>query len=197
MPADTETANPAPLGLAAFGLTTLLLSFVNAGWLGTDMQMLVVPLGMAYGGTCQLFAGLLSYREGNTFGTTAFTSFGAFWWWFVLLTIFTQNGWLPQVGGQAIGVALITWGVFATYMWVPTFRMNWTLWLIFLGVAVLFYLLGVGNILGIDILVTFGGYVGVLTGLLVLYASFAQVTNWAWDRDLVPLGGTPLKKGDD
>lgn len=93
MPADTDTGNPAPLGLVGFGLTTVLLSVVNAGLLPeTAGVIVVVPLAMAFGGTIQFFAGLLEYREGNTFGTVAFSSFGAFWWWFALLELFAMNG---------------------------------------------------------------------------------------------------------
>jgi hypothetical protein len=193
MPADTETANPGPLGLVGFGLTTVLLSLVNAGVFSIDLEMAVIPMGMAFGGTIQLFAGLLEYREGNTFGLTAFTSYGAFWWWFALLVLFTQNGILPEVGAPALGMALVMWGVFTTYMWVATFKLNWALWSVFLLLSVTFYLLGFGDLLGIAALGTLGGWVGLLTGLDAMYVSFAEVLNWSFDRTVLPLGGTPLK----
>ncbi|MFB6072159.1 MAG: acetate uptake transporter [Halobacterium sp.] len=197
MPADTDTANPAPLGLVGFGLTTVLLSLVNAGVFSASLEWAVVPMAFAFGGTIQLFAGLLEYREGNTFGTTAFCSYGAFWWWFGLLLLFSHNGWIPSgaAGATPVGMALLLWGVFTTYMWVSTFKLNWGLWSVFLSLSVTFYLLGFGELLGASAVATAGGYVGVLTGLLAMYVSFAEVTNWAWDREVVPIGTAPL--GDD
>ncbi|MFB6140756.1 MAG: acetate uptake transporter [Halosimplex sp.] len=193
MPKDTDTANPAPLGLVGFGLTTVLLSLVNAQLLPAGGEPVVIPLAIAYGGTIQLFAGLLEYREGNTFGTTAFCSYGAFWWWFALLLLLGGNGWLDLAdAGTTIGVGLILWGVFTTYMWIATFRLNWALWAVFLTLAVTFYLLGLGDLLGISALGVAGGYVGILTGALAMYTSFGEVVNWSFDGDVVPLGGIPF-----
>ena len=191
MPADTEFGNPAPLGLVGFGLTTVLLSLVNAGIFGSSLEMAVIPMAIAYGGTIQLFAGLLEYRNGNTFGTVAFTSYGAFWWWFALLVLFESNGLIDTVSPGALGIALIMWGIFTAYMWIGTFKLNWALWSVFLLLAVTFFLLGFGNLLGIDVLVTAGGWVGIVTGLDAMYVSFAEVTNWCFDREVVPLGGVP------
>jgi succinate-acetate transporter protein len=192
MPAETETANPAPLGLVGFGLTTVLLSLVNAGVFGTDLELAVIPLAIAFGGTIQLLAGLLEYRTGNTFGTTAFLSYGAFWWWFALLLLFQFNGWIPEVSAAAVGMTLIMWGVFTAYMWIGTFRLNWALWSVFLLLAITFFLIGFGDLFGIELLVVAGGWVGLVTGLDAMYVSFAEVTNWCFDRDVIPLGGTPI-----
>ncbi|ESP89882.1 acetate uptake transporter [Candidatus Halobonum tyrrellensis] len=189
----TAVANPAPLGLVGFGLTTVLLSLVNAGVFGADLEMLVIPMAIAFGGTIQLMAGAMEFRTGNTFGMTAFTSYGAFWWWFALLLLFQNNGWIPEVSAQALGVALIMWGVFTTYMWVGTFKLNWGLFSVFLTLALTFFLLGFGDFLGVGVVVTLGGWVGILTGLLAMYVSFAEVTNWTWGRDVLPLGGTPYE----
>lgn len=193
MTADTDRANPAPLGLVGFGLTTVLLSLVNAGLFGPSMELVVLPMAVAFGGTVQIIAGILEFQKGNTFGTTAFTSYGAFWWWFGLLVLFQTAGWIPEVSTTAIGAALIMWGVFTTGMWVGTFRLNWGLWTVFLLLASTFYLLGFGDLLGVDVLVTLGGWVGLVTGLTAMYVSFAEVVNWCFDRDVVPLGGTPLR----
>jgi len=191
MPADTEFGNPAPLGLVGFGLTTVLLSLVNAGIFGSSLEMAVVPLAIAYGGSIQLFAGLLEYRNGNTFGTVAFTSYGAFWWWFALLVLFESSGLIKTVSPSALGIAFIMWGIFTTYMWIGTFKLNWGLWSVFITLAITFYLLGFGNLLGIGALVTAGGWVGILTGLLAMYVSFAEVVNWCFDGDVIPVGGVP------
>jgi succinate-acetate transporter protein len=196
MPLDTDTGNPAPLGLVGFGLTTVLLSIVNAGLLPTTAgTIVVIPLAMAFGGTIQFFAGLLEFREGNTFGTVAFTSYGAFWWWFALLEFFGLNGLLDtsaQGFASVVGVALILWGVFTLYMWVGTFRLNWGLWSVFLTLWITFFLLGFGDFLGNDALYAAGGYVGILCGALAMYVSFAEVTNWSFGRTVLPLGSAPI-----
>jgi succinate-acetate transporter protein len=201
MPADTDTGNPAPLGLIGFGMTTVLLSLTNAGLLpSTAGVVVVVPLAMAFGGTIQFFAGLLEYREGNTFGTVAFSSFGAFWWWFALLELFAMNGILnSEAEGYAsvVGVALILWGIFTLYMWIATFRLNWGLWAVFLVLWITFFLLGFGDLLGNDALYMLGGWTGIIDGLLAMYVSFAEVTNWSFDRTVLPLGSAPISENDE
>lgn len=200
MPADTDTANPAPLGLVGFGLTTVLLSIVNAGLLPeTAGVIVVVPLAMAFGGTIQFFAGLLEYREGNTFGTVAFSSYGAFWWWFALLELFAMND-ILNAGAEgftsAVGVALILWGVFTLYMWVGTFRLNWGLFAVFLMLWITFFLLGFGDFLGNETLYMIGGYTGIIDGFLAMYVSFAEVTNWSFNRTVLPLGSAPISESE-
>ncbi len=154
-------ANPAPLGLIGFGLTTVLLSLINAGVLPKAGENVVIPLAMAYGGTIQILAGLLEFRAANTFGMTAFLSYGAFWWWFALLLLLGGNHVLPLDGtGTTIGVALLLWGVFTMYMWIATFRLVRALWWIFLTLWIAFYLLGFGALLGMPALTQFGGWVG-------------------------------------
>lgn len=192
MATDDGLANPAPLGLVGFGLTTVLLSLVNAGIFGMELERAVLPLALTFGGTIQLIAGILEFKKGNTFGTTAFTSYGAFWWWFGLLVLFQTNGIIGNVSPAAIGAVLIMWGIFTNGMWVGTFRLNWALWTVFLLTTSTFYLLGFGDLLGIDLLVTLGGWVGIVTGLSAMYVCLAEVVNWCFDRDIVPLGGTPL-----
>src|SRR5580692_10859083 len=120
-----DIANPAPLGLMGFGLTTVLLSSINAGLLPATGEPVVIPLAMAFGGTAQIIAGLMEFKIGNTFGATAFTSYGAFWWWFALLLLFGGNKLIDLSGaGSAIGAALILWGVFTLGLWVSTFRLS-------------------------------------------------------------------------
>ena len=186
-------ANPAPLGLIGFGLTTVLLSLINAGILPKTGENVVIPLAMAYGGTIQILAGLLEFRTGNTFGTTAFLSYGAFWWWFALLLILGGNHVLPLDGtGSTIGVALLLWGVFTMYMWVATFRLARALWWIFLTLWIAFYLLGLGALLGMPGLTEAGGWTGLLCGALAMYASFDLVANSTFGRDVLPLGSPAI-----
>jgi succinate-acetate transporter protein len=187
----TKTANPGPLGLVAFGLTTVVLSMVNAGILGKDAEPVVFPLAFAFGGLAQIIAGGMEFRNGNTFGTVAFTSYGLFWWWFAFLnwTIGAKLQAAPSAAG--VGVALAMWGVFTLYMWISTFRSNLGLWAVFLTLWITFFLLAGGSFgLGTGNL---GGYVGLVCGLLAMYVSFAEVTNGQFGRTVLPLG-SPLAK---
>lgn len=182
-------ANPAALGLVGFGLTTVLLSLINAGILPAAGESVVIPLAIAYGGTIQIIAGLLEVRSRNTFGMTAFLSYGAFWWWFALLLMLGHNGVLDLTGaGTTIGVALLLWGVFTFYMWVSTFKLSRTLFLIFLTLWITFFLLGAGALLARPQLSQLGGWLGLLCGTLAMYGSFAIVTNATFGRTVVPLG---------
>ncbi len=186
-------ANPAPLGLIGFGLTTVLLSLINAGVLPKAGENVVIPLAMAYGGTIQILAGLLEFRAANTFGMTAFLSYGAFWWWFALLLLLGGNHVLPLDGtGTTIGVALLLWGVFTMYMWIATFRLVRALWWIFLTLWIAFYLLGFGALLGMPALTQFGGWVGIVCGSLAMYTSFALVTNSVFGDGFLPVGARPI-----
>ena len=188
-----KLANPAPLGLVGFGLTTVLLSLINAGVLPKTGENVVIPLAIAYGGTIQIIAGLLEFRLGNTFGTTAFLSYGAFWWWFALLLLLGGNHLLSLDGaGTTIGTALILWGVLTMYLWVATFKLTRALWWIFLTLWIAFYLLGLGALMGASGLTVAGGWVGLVCGALAMYTSFAIVTNATFGRDVVPVGAKPM-----
>ncbi|MDE2476199.1 MAG: acetate uptake transporter [Alphaproteobacteria bacterium] len=193
-----KLANPAPLGLIGFGLTTVLLSLINAGILPKPGENVVIPLALAFGGTIQVIAGIMEFRTGNTFGMTAFMSYGAFWWWFALLLILGSNHTLALDGaGTTIGTALLLWGVFTMYMWVATFRLTRALWWIFLTLWIAFYLLGFGALLGLPGLSLAGGYVGLLCGGLAMYTSFALVTNASFGRDVLPVGVEPMLASSD
>ncbi|MDA8419691.1 MAG: acetate uptake transporter [Pseudomonadota bacterium] len=190
MASDTSAcANPAPLGLVGFGLTTVILSLVNAGVLPSGGEQVVLPLALAYGGLIQMIAGILEFRTGNTFGTVAFLSYGAFWWWFALLVLLGSHGVLDlSQAGTTIGATLIAWGVFTLYMWIATFRLSRALWWIFLTLWITFFLLGFGTLLGRSGLGIAGGWVGLVCGLLAMYTSFALVTNATFGRTVIPVG---------
>jgi len=195
--AVSRTANPAPLGLAGFGLTTVVLSSINAGLLKGDTAALVavvVPLAFAYGGIAQIIAGILEFRNGNTFGTVAFTSYGLFWWWYAFLLWTVGAGWLKPPSPEAIGVTLLMWGIFTLYMWIPTFRASLAVWSVFLLLWITFFLLAAGD-LGMGLgWRTAGGWLGLATGLDALYVSFAEVTNATFNRAVLPLGAPILKE---
>lgn len=188
-----DTANPAPLGLIGFGLTTVLLSSINAGLLPAAGEPVVIPLAMAFGGTAQLIAGIMEFRTGNVFGATAFTSYGAFWWWFALLLLFAGNGIIDlSAAGPTVGVALLLWGVLTFYLWIATFRLSKIVFAIFLTLWVTFALLGFGAATANEELGHLGGWLGLVCGSLALYGSFGTVTNATFGRAVVPLGETPF-----
>lgn len=182
-------ANPAPLGLAGFGLTTVILSLVNAGLLPHGGEPVVLPLAFAFGGLAQMIAGILEFRTGNTFGMTAFISYAAFWWWFAFLLLLGGNHILDlSQAGSTIGMALMVWGVFTLYMWISTFRLNKALWWVFLTLWITYFLLGLGILLGMPILSQSGGYIGLVCGTIALYTSFGVVTNTTFGKPVIPLG---------
>src|SRR5579864_1690073 len=189
-----KMANPGPLGLAGFGLTTVVLSSINAGLLPPEAVPVVVPLAFAYGGVAQLIAGVLEFKTGNTFGMVAFTSYGLFWWWYAFLIWTVGAGWIKAPAGNAIGLTLLMWGVFTLYMWIPTFRVNVALWSIFLLLWITFFLLAGADFgMGAGWRMA-GGWLGLLTGLDALYVSFAEVTNATFNNTVLPLGA-PILKG--
>jgi hypothetical protein len=185
-----KVANPAPLGLAGFGLTTVLLSCINAGLIPADGVTAVVPLAFAFGGLAQLIAGILEYANGNTFGMVAFTSYGCFWWWYAFLVWTIGAGWIKPPAPVAVATALLLWGVFTLYMWVATFRANKGVFTVFLLLWITFFLLAAGDY-GMAAARVLGGYFGLATGLAALFVSFAEVTNGAFGRSVIPLG-TPV-----
>jgi succinate-acetate transporter protein len=190
-----KLANPAPLGLFAFALTTWLLSMVNAGLLAPTSVPLVLAMAFAFGGTAQFFAGLMEMATGNTFGFVAFCSYGAFWWSFALFVEFFAAG----VTGAAVGWYLLVWGVFTFAMWIGTFALNRALFLIFLALWVTFALLGLKDLLGMPELGVLGGYGGMITAILAAYLGAAEIINGTHGRTVLPIGArdapAPLPRG--
>ena len=194
--AASHPANPAPLGLAGFALTTILLSSINAGLLkgeGPSLIAVVVPLAFAYGGVAQIIAGILEFKNDNTFGGVAFTSYGTFWWWFAFLFWTVGAGWLKPPSAAAVGFTLFLWGVFSLGMWISTFRANRVLWCVFLFLWITFFLLAAGDLGFGAVFKTAGGYVGLLTGACALYVAFAEVTNATFNKTVLPLGSPIVK----
>lgn len=187
-----KVANPAPLGLAGFGLTTVILSTINCGLMPAEAVPVVAPLAFAYGGVAQILAGVMEYRNGNTFGTVAFTSYGLFWWWYAFLVWTVGAGWIKPPAPVGVGITLLLWGVFTLYMWVATFKANKGVWSVFLLLWITFFLLAAGD-LGWAAGKMIGGWLGLITGIDALYCSFAEVTNGAFGRTVLPLGA-PIAK---
>jgi len=180
-------ADPAPLGLAAFALTTFVLSFFNAKIVSTSGEAVVLAVALAYGGLAQILAGMWEFRNGNTFGATAFTSYGAFWLSLWVLNEFLVRS-IPKTAlGAALGLYLVSWGVFTTYMWVASLRTSVAVSLVFLLLAVTFALLGIGNWTTTTSLITAGGWFGIATAAVAWFASFAGITNSTFGRTILPV----------
>jgi succinate-acetate transporter protein len=179
-----KPANPAPLGLTGFALTTWLLSMVNAGFYGATSVPLVLASAFAFGGTAQFVAGLMEMPRGNTFGFVAFCGYGAFWWSFALFVQFFAAG----VPAGFVGWWLILWGVFTLFMWVGSLALNRALQMIFLTLWITFFVLGFGDLLGLPALHRLGGYTGLLTAALAFYLAAAEVINETHGRMVLPVG---------
>jgi uncharacterized protein len=179
-------ANPGPLGLAAFALTTFVLSMFNSGLVSSGGEPVVFGLALAYGGLAQLLAGMWEFRTGNTFGATAFTSYGAFWLSFWAYVQFFAPK-IPEAdAGHAVGLYLIAWGIFTAYMFVASLRTTAAIALVFALLAVTFVVLGIGDAGGNTSITKLGGWIGLATALAAWYASFAEVTNATWGRTVFP-----------
>jgi succinate-acetate transporter protein len=186
-PVAPVTANPAPLGLAGFAMTTFVLSMVNGNIVsGTDTPV-VLGLALAYGGLAQLLAGMWEFRTGNTFGAVAFSSYGAFWLSFWALNVFYAKELDPAHAGNAVGLYLWAWAIFTAYMTVGALRVSGAVLLVFVLLTVTFILLAVGNVGNHPTVVHWGGYIGIATAAAAWYASFGAVVNSTFGRPVVPL----------
>jgi succinate-acetate transporter protein len=179
-----KLANPAPLGLAGFALTTWMLSLVNAGFYTGASVPMVLALAFAFGGTAQFCAGLLEFPRGNTFGFVAFCSYGAFWWSFALFVKFFATG----VPAGTVAWYLFMWGVFTCYMFLGALALNRVLQAIFLALTLTFWVLAAGDWTGNPLIHQAGGYLGFVTAALAFYLSAAEVINETHGRTVLPVG---------
>jgi succinate-acetate transporter protein len=188
LPKASPIADPAPLGLAAFALTTFVLSCVNAHWLPTTVEPVVFGLALAYGGIGQFAAGIWEFAKGNTFGATAFCSYGAFWvsYWWLTGHVSALSGASANDVGNALGVFLLAWGIFTLYMTVAATRVSGAVLAVFALLTLTFFLLALGDFASSETWTKLGGYVGLLTALAAWYASFAGVVNFTFQRTVMP-----------
>lgn len=190
-------ADPAPIGLAGFAMTTMVLSLANAHVIGTSAVNAVLPLALFYGGLSQLLAGMWEVRNRNTFGALAFTSYGAFWLSFYFLIKYWTVGLSAAAANDAVGFFLLFWGVFTFYMFIASLGTNVAVMSVFLALTVTFALLAAGT-LGAQSgsyyqVYEAGGYAGIVTAGFAWYTSFAGVTNATWKRNVLPV--VPLNLG--
>lgn len=183
-----NTANPAPLGLAGFGMTTVLLNIHNAGFF--ELNSMIMGMGIFMGGIAQIIAGIQEWKKNNTFGATAFTSYGVFWLtlvatWLIPKTTFGASYASSETG---VGCYLFMWGLFTLFMFFGTFKYTRALQFIFFTLTILFFLLAASDLTGNKSLHTIAGYEGIICGLSAFYASMASVLNEVYGKTVLPVG---------
>jgi succinate-acetate transporter protein len=183
---ESKLANPAPLGLLGFGLTTVLLNLHNAGYYG--LGSMILAMGLAYGGTAQVIAGAMEFRKGNTFGMVAFSSYGLFWWSLVLLLVIPQAYPAFAISDTALAAYFFMWGLFTFAMFFGTLRANRILQFVFASLTILFFLLTANYMSPNADLLKVTGYEGIICGLSAVYLGIAHVLNEVHGKEVLPIG---------
>jgi len=183
-------ANPAPLGLFGFGMTTVLLNLHNAGFY--EMNSMILAMGLFYGGLAQVIAGILEYKKNNTFGMTAFISYGFFWISLVALIFMAKWGWVSATPGPALVSYLIIWGIFTFLLFIGTLKINKALQFVFGSLTILFFLLAIGDATKNGTITMIAGYVGIICGGSAIYTGIANLLNEVYGYTVLPLG--PVSK---
>jgi hypothetical protein len=186
VPVKDGTANPAPLGLCAFGMTTVLLNFHNAGFF--ELNSMILAMGIFYGGLAQVIAGIIEAKKNNTFGLTAFTSYGFFWLSFASLILMGKWGWIDGPSEKGLVAYLAMWGLFTFCLFFGTLRLNRALQFVFATLTILFILLALGDATGNDSIKHFAGYEGIICGLSAIYTGIANVLNEVYGKVVLPIG---------
>ncbi|NCD72168.1 acetate uptake transporter [Mucilaginibacter agri] len=184
-------ANPAPLGLCAFGMTTVLLNIHNAGFF--EMNSMIFAMGLFYGGLAQVIAGIIEAKKNNTFGLTAFTSYGFFWLSLVGLLVIPKLGWAPAASEDAMIVYLSIWGIFTFCLFFGTLKLNKALQFVFASLTILFFLLVAGDATGDASIKHLAGYEGIICGLSAIYTGIANVLNEVYGKTVLPIGPVAAK----
>lgn len=177
-------ANPSPLGLLGFGMTTILLNLHNAGII--PLSIVIVAMGFALGGAVQIIAGIMEFRKNNTFGATAFTAYGFFWWSLILIWINPFES-IGAADETSMGFYLLLWGIFTLFMFIGTLKHNRGSQVVFSSLTILFFLLSIGDFTGIHAVKIAAGYVGIFCGASAVYNSMAQILNNEYKKNVMPL----------
>ena len=179
-----KLGNPGPLGLMGFGMTTILLNLHNAGFFPT--ASVILAMGLFYGGLAQVIAGILEFKRGNTFGLTAFTSYGFFWIALVFIWVLPKIGWAEPTSESFMGWFLLLWGVFTFFMFLGTLKGSRVLQFVFLSLAVLFALLALRDFLHNHAIGVLAGWVGLVCGASAVYLAMAEVLAEQHGRKILP-----------
>ncbi len=180
------TANPAPLGLLAFGMTTVLLNISNAGIM--PLNSMILAMGIFYGGLAQVIAGIMEWKKNNTFAATAFTSYGFFWLAFVTLKLLPAFGVAEATSAFDMGFFLVMWGLLTLFLFIGTLRISRALQVVFATLTILFFLLAIADFTGNATIGIIAGYEGIICGFTAIYAAIAQVLNEVYGRTILPIG---------
>lgn len=178
-------ANPGPLGLIGFGMTTVLLNLHNAGII--ELSIVIVAMGFAVGGLAQIIAGIFEFKNGNTFGGTAFIAYGFFWWSLVVIWWNPMSSVMAGADSISMGFYLLLWGIFTFGMFIGTLKHNRAIQVVFGSLVILFVLLAIGDFTGVHTVTEVAGYVGLFCGLSAVYASLAQIINNEHQKEIFPL----------
>jgi len=187
---EHKIANPGPLGLLGFGMTTVLLNLHNAGII--PLSVVIVAMGFALGGIAQIVAGIMEFKRNNLFGAIAFTAYGLFWWSLIFIWCNPFNN-VPS-DSMSMGYYLLLWGIFTGFMSIGTLKHNRATQIVFFWLTALFLLLSLSDFTGSPCVHTLAGYVGIFCGLSAIYTSVAQVVNNEHGKNLMPLGDQAHKK---
>ncbi|NHI90161.1 MAG: hypothetical protein EAX87_11610 [Candidatus Thorarchaeota archaeon] len=187
-----KTANPAPLGLMGFGMTTVLLNLLNAQIIPGESIGMILSVGFFYGGLAQIIAGIWELKNGNTFGATAFSSYGLFWLTFVFINFFPAMGLVAPITDTALASLVLVpylfmWGLFTFWMFLSTLKINRAIQVVFLTLTILFWLLAIGHA-GFAFVNVIAGYEGILCGFSAIYLAMAEVMNEVYGREVLPIG---------
>lgn len=182
-----KTANPAPLGLMGFGMTTVLLNLVTAELLDVSSSAaMIFPMGIFYGGVAQILAGMWEIKKGNTFGATAFSSFGLFWVSLVAIRLFSTPGWADSPSPTVMAAYLTMWGIFTAPLTMATFKHNIALQFVFITLTILFFLLALADISGSAAIKIIAGYEGIICGFSAMHLATAQLVNQTYGKNMLP-----------
>lgn len=182
---NTKVANPGPLGLLGFGMTTVLLNLHNSGML--PLSIVIVAMGIALGGLAQILAGIREMRQGNTFAGTAFTAYGLFWWSLVIIWVNPFPG-IEAADKTSLAFYLLLWGIFTLFMFVGTLKHNKATQVVFGSLTVLFFLLSIGDFTGNHTITMIAGFEGIFCGLSAIYSAMGQIVNAEFGKEIFPLG---------
>ena len=181
----TKMANPGPLGLLGFGMTTVLLNLHNANLI--PLSIMIVAMGIALGGLAQIIAGIRELCQGNTFAGTAFTAYGLFWWSLVLIWVNPFEG-MNAATKTDMGYYLLLWGIFTAFMFIGTLKHNKATQVVFGSLTILFILLALGDFTGNHTITIIAGFEGIFCGLSAIYSAMGQILNAEYGKEVMPLG---------
>jgi succinate-acetate transporter protein len=181
-----NSANPAPLGLLAFGMTTVLLNFHNSGMY--ELNSMILAMGIFYGGLAQVVAGIMEWKKNNTFGLTAFASYGFFWLTLAALIVMPKLGWIDKTSDTGMAFYLMMWGLFTFCLFIGTLKLSRALQVVFGTLTILFSLLALGDAIGSAGIRQFAGFEGIVCGTSAIYTGIAQVLNEVYGKSILPLG---------